>query len=96
LHQLKQERSNLVHTARDVIDALLGPEFGFERKIFQSNLSGRENNTKLQALLQNPMKPSEKYPLDAPILFPNQDCTNIGHIFEVKPLSGVSASLFLT
>jgi len=93
MSQLSQERSNLVHAARQVINELLGP--GFEQKTFRSNFPDRGSDPRLQALLQNPMKPTEKYPLDAPMLFPGSNCADIGHIFEVEPLFRVSARIFL-
>src|SRR6267378_2986216 len=91
MSQHSQERSNLIHAARQVINELLG--HGFERKTFQTSFSGRESDPWLQSLLQNPTKPTEKYPLDAPMLFPHGNCTDIGHIFEVELLSRVSARI---
>src|SRR5260221_8144811 len=91
MSQHNQERSNLVHAARQIINELLGP--GFERKTFQTPFSSRESDPQLQSLLQNPMKPTEKSPLDAPMLFPNGNCIDIGHIFEVELLSKVSARI---
>jgi hypothetical protein len=81
----------MVHNTHKVISELLGP--GFECKTFQSSFTGHGSDPKLQALLQNPMKPTEEYPLDVALLFPDGDCTNIGHIFKVEALFRVSAGI---
>jgi len=77
-----------VHAAHQIVNELLGP--GFECKTFQTSFTDCESDPQLQALLQNPNKPTERYPFDAPMLFPLADCTNIRQMFEVELLSKVS------
>ena len=91
MYQLNQERSNIVHAARQIVNELLGP--GFERKTFQTSFTDRESDPRLQALLQNPNKPTERYPFDALMLFPLGDCTKVGQMFEVEVLSKVSSRI---
>jgi len=84
IHQLNQERSNMVFSAHRVAPGLLGLDAHLLRT--QTNRLG---NPKIQALLQNPKKPGEMYPIFAPILFPEMDCNNPAKVFQSKPLAGV-------
>ena len=91
MSQHGQERSNIVHFARQTISELLGPDF--KRMTFQTTFPGRESDPRLRGLLQNPMKPTEKYPFDMSMLFPLGNCMDLGHIFEVELLPRVSARI---
>jgi len=84
MHQLNQERANMVSTARRVAPALLG----LDPQLFRTR-ANRLDVPEIQAVLQNPKKPGEMYPIFAPILFPKKDCNNLAKVFQAKPLAGV-------
>ncbi|KAH9960703.1 hypothetical protein BJV74DRAFT_799882 [Russula compacta] len=81
LYHLKQEHSNIVHTAHDVATGLLC--------LRATHLSSHRNPAlaqELEQLLQNPTKPDEKYPLFPSLLYPSKDCTS-PLLFEVEVLA---------
>jgi hypothetical protein len=82
--QVKQERANLVSAARRAASDI----FKLHSSYFHTKFD-RTTIPKLQALLQNPNKPSEKYPLWAPMIFPERDC-NSQTPFAVEELAMVS------
>jgi hypothetical protein len=84
LHQAQQERANIVHAARQHA----GEIFHLDPKYFRSRFK-RADIPELQELLQNPNKPNEKYPLWAPMIFPQRDC-NSSTPFAVEELAKVS------
>ena len=84
LQQVKQERANIVYTVRSVAGEL----FGLNPTYFRSKFD-RSEIPELQALLQDPDKP-ERYPVLAPMLFPNRDCSNYKNVLAVEELPKVS------
>jgi hypothetical protein len=87
LHQLKQERSNTVYTACQVAAQLL--------KVDPSHFGSRAPRAgvpELEALLQNPKKPGEKYPILAPMLFPGNNSDSL-EIFQMDVLVYVSPGI---
>ncbi|KAI0284931.1 hypothetical protein BC826DRAFT_130280 [Russula brevipes] len=78
--QFNQERSNAVHLARDIAGQLLN----VDSRIIGSEPE-RVKSPVLLALLHNPKKPGEKYPLWASMLFSSQDC-NHGEPLKVHAL----------
>jgi hypothetical protein len=85
MNQFNQERSNMVFTARRVAPGLLG----LDPQLLRTR-ANRLDVPEIQALLQNPKKPGEMYPIFAPILFPGKDCNNLAKVFQASPLAGVS------
>ncbi|KAI0290360.1 hypothetical protein BC826DRAFT_1106339 [Russula brevipes] len=81
---LNQERSNMVSTARRVAPGLLG----LDPQLLRTR-ANRLDVPEIQALLQNPKKPGEMYPIFAPILFPGKDCNNLVKVFQAWPLAGL-------
>ena|SRR6266404_3535551 len=80
LHQFNQERSNAAHTVRIYAAQIFSLKMQFFMKNFDCS-----NVPKLRALLEDPSKPDEKYPLLAPFLFPNNDVSS-NHPFKAVPL----------
>ena len=87
LHQFNQERSNTVHLARTLAHQL----FDLSPNYFMKNFD-RTSAPEVRALLENLTKPGEKYPLWAPLLFPNNDVNSI-HPFRSAPLVSVCISI---
>jgi hypothetical protein len=88
LHQLKQERSNTVYTARQVAAQLL--------KVDPSHFASRARRAgvpELEVLLQNPKTPGEKYPILAPMLFPDNNCQRLVEVFQADVLVNVSPGI---
>jgi hypothetical protein len=87
LQQLKQERANTVHTARQVAAQLL--------KIDPSHFGSRAPRAgvpELEALLQNPKRPGEKYPILASMLFPSNNSESL-EVFQADVLINVSLGI---
>jgi hypothetical protein len=79
-----------VYTARQVAAQLL--------KIDPSHFRSRAPCTgvpELEALLQNPKKPSEKYPILAPMLFPGNNSESL-EVFRADVLANVSLGIHFT
>ena len=81
---VKSARGKMVHDARNAAGEL----FGLSPALFCSKVD-RSKILELQVLLNNPHKLEEKYPVLAPILFPEGNCTS-KNAFAVNVLPRVS------
>jgi hypothetical protein len=87
LQQLKQEHANTVYTACHVAAQLL--------KIDPSHFGSQAPCTgvpELEALLQNPKRPSKKYPILASMLFPSNNSESL-EVFQADVLINVSLGI---
>ncbi|KAF8259062.1 hypothetical protein EI94DRAFT_1814033 [Lactarius quietus] len=80
LQQVKQERANIVYTTCSIAGEL----FSLNPTYFCAKFD-RAEIPELQRLLQDPDKP-EKYPVLAPMIFPNRDCSNYKNVLAVEEL----------
>ncbi|KAI9441950.1 hypothetical protein BJY52DRAFT_1195037 [Lactarius psammicola] len=71
LQQVKQERANMVHTARNVAGEILGIDPTYFRSKYK-----RANISELGELLRDTRNPEQGYPLWAAVLFPSRDCNS--------------------
>jgi hypothetical protein len=90
LHQFMaqhgKERAQLVHVARQVAGNILGLSPSSALCTRNANASGRGDDPELRALLHDPNKPGETYPLFAPLVFASKDCTDPRGLFRAEAL----------
>ncbi len=83
MKQLNQERANSVHSVRLYAAQILH----LDPKFFKKNFN-RASAPELRALLESPAEPDKKYPLLAPLIFPNCDVHSV-YPFKCEPLATV-------
>jgi hypothetical protein len=90
----KSQRAQLVSKACQVASHIfsLGPTSAEHIQTADSLL--RANDPELLALLRDPNKPGEVYPLLAPMLFPGKDCANIEGLFQSIPVMKVRYRIY--
>ena len=90
LQQVRQERANMIHTARNVVGEILRIDPTYFRSKYQ-----RANISELGELLRDTQNPEQGYPLWAAVLFPSRDC-NSTQPFLVEELVAVSSRTYPT
>ncbi|KAI9453592.1 hypothetical protein F5148DRAFT_1151921 [Russula earlei] len=88
-HRLDSERVTSVSTACHIAGEL----FNINSSHFHSH-SPCSGVTEVEVLLHNPTQPDKRYPLLAPLLFLNRDCSS-PDIFKSKPLANLMIPQYL-
>jgi hypothetical protein len=80
--------------ARQIAGTLFNLSSTSALRVQSADSSERANDPELQALLQDPKKSEEVYPLLAPMLFPDGDCGNVGCLFQTQALMSVRHRIY--
>jgi hypothetical protein len=91
----RAQRAQLVSRARQVAGNIFKLSGTSASNVQSSDALKRANDSELQALLQDPSKPGEAYPLLAPMLFPSKKCDDLKCLFQAEPLMLVCHRIFL-
>jgi hypothetical protein len=93
--QYRSQRAQLVSIARQVAGFIFDLSSTGALRVQSADSPDRANDPELQALLLDPNKPGEMYPLLAPMLFPDRNCNNLPCLFQTQAFASVRHRILL-